>query len=300
MDSSSVTNTTTDKASTKRPSDSNMSDEMKDGGIKKPRTDDDDLQLTAKQKKKAAKARKLGMAYHVIDNELVIQPKLFFKRFNDFASMKDARNLMLTALAPKGKQARLAEIPDFPGVAPVKKAIMIDVPIYDPFDMGLPIEARSVSKAESPAVYEQMKAEPLYEYIKQTDDEDKEILGLISAAGFDQYKRVHDRFLDLLEVPLSKGEIKKKREEEDQDPDQKRVIVPEVLIMTKEELQMEDYPIPTSLDPNSVLEDGWVDTLPGTGLTPKRLVALDCEMVSVCAQLVWDNSDAQPPDSAKQ
>lgn len=129
--------------------------------------------------------------------------------------MKDARNLMLTALAPKGKQARLAEIPDFPGVAPVKKAIMIDVPVYDPFEMGLPIEARNVSKAESAAVYDQMKAEPLYQYIKQMDDEDKEILGLISAAGFDQYKRVHDRFLDLLEVPLSKGEIKRKREEED-------------------------------------------------------------------------------------
>ncbi|KAL9540352.1 hypothetical protein PS6_010809 [Mucor atramentarius] len=274
MNSSSVTNTTTDKASTKRLSDSNMKDE----NIKKPRTDDDELKLTAKQKKKAAKARKLGMAYHIIDNELVIQPKLFFKQFNDFATMKDARNLMLTALAPKGKQARLAEIPDFPGVAPVKKAIMIDVPVYDPFEMGLPIEARNVSKAESAAVYDQMKAEPLYQYIKQMDDEDKEILGLISAAGFDQYKRVHDRFLDLLEVPLSKGEIKRKREEEDKDPDQKRAIVPEVLIMSKEELHMEDFPIPASLDPNSVLEDGWVDTSPGTGLEPKRLVALDCEM----------------------
>ncbi|KAK4515473.1 Upstream stimulatory factor 1 [Mucor velutinosus] len=277
MDSGSATITTTDKAWTKRPSDPNMSDEIKED-IKKPRTDDDDLKLTAKQKKKAAKARKLGMSYHVIDNELVIQPKLFFKHFNDFATMKDARNLMLTALAPKGKQARLAEIPDFPGVAPVRRAIMIDVPIYDPFEMGLPIEARNVSKADSAAVYDQMKAEPLYEYIKQMDDESTEILGLISAAGFDQYKRVHDRFLDLLEVPLSKGEIKKKREEEDKDPDQKRAIVPEVLIMTKEELQMEDFPIPMSLDPYSVLEDGWVDTLPGAGLTPKRLVALDCEM----------------------
>ncbi|KAL7332936.1 hypothetical protein PS15p_201912 [Mucor circinelloides] len=62
------------------------------------------------------------------------------------------------------------------------------------------------------------------------------------------------------------------------DPDQKRAIVPEVLIMSKEELHMEDFPIPASLDPNSVLEDGWVDTPPGTGLEPKRLVALDCEM----------------------
>lgn len=70
--------------------------------------------------------------------------------------------------------------------------------------------------------------------------------------------------------------------------------------MTKEELQMEDFPIPTSLDPNSVLEDGWVDTLPGTGLAPKRLVALDCEMVSECNRVEKNSSSSQPHDSAKQ
>jgi hypothetical protein len=129
--------------------------------------------------------------------------------------MKDARNLMLTALAPSGKQAKLAEIPDFPGVQRVKKAIIIDVPILDPHTMGLPMDVLQVSKATAPEVYEQLTSSPLYPYIKQMDDEEKEILGLVSAAGFDQYKRVHDRFLDLLEVPLSKGEIKKRREEED-------------------------------------------------------------------------------------
>ncbi|KAI8639096.1 hypothetical protein BD408DRAFT_421962 [Parasitella parasitica] len=277
MNFSSVLDTTY-KSLTKRLI-ANMSEEIEEIDAKKPKINDDDLHLTAKQRKKATKALKLGMAYQIVDNELTIHPKLFFKQFNDFASMKDARNLMLTALAPKGKQSRLADIPNFPGVAPVKKAIILDVPIFDPSEMGLPMEARSVSNVESPKVYEQFKNEPIYTYIKQiNNDQDKEILGLVSAAGFDQYKRVHDRFLDLLEVPLSKGEIKRKREEEDKDPDQKRAIVPEVLIMSKEELQMEDFPIPTVLDPDSVLEDGWVDTLPGTGLVPKKLVALDCEM----------------------
>jgi hypothetical protein len=65
-----------------------------------------------------------------------------------------------------------------------------------------------------------------------------------------------------------------------QDPDQKRRITPEVLILSNELLKMEDFPIPSCLDPTSVLEEGWVDTLPGTGLEPKKLVALDCEMVS--------------------
>lgn len=60
--------------------------------------------------------------------------------------------------------------------------------------------------------------------------------------------------------------------------------------MSKEELQMEDFPIPASLDPNSILEDGWVDTLPGTGLEPKKLVALDCEMVSAAVKR-HNNSD---------
>jgi hypothetical protein len=51
--------------------------------------------------------------------------------------------------------------------------------------------------------------------------------------------------------------------------------------MNKETLQIEDFPIPKALDPNSELEEGWVDTLPGTGLQPKKLVALDCEMVNI-------------------
>lgn len=50
--------------------------------------------------------------------------------------------------------------------------------------------------------------------------------------------------------------------------------------MEKETLKIEDFPIPKVLDPNSDLEEGWVDTLPGTGLLPKKLVALDCEMVN--------------------
>lgn len=50
--------------------------------------------------------------------------------------------------------------------------------------------------------------------------------------------------------------------------------------MEKETLKIEDFPIPKVLDPKSDLEEGWVDTLPGTGLQPKKLVALDCEMVN--------------------
>jgi hypothetical protein len=64
------------------------------------------------------------------------------------------------------------------------------------------------------------------------------------------------------------------------DPDQKRRITPKGLILTKEALKIEDFPIPSCLDPSSTLEEGWVDTLPGTGIEPKKLVALDCEMVS--------------------
>lgn len=150
------------------------------------------------------------MKYEMVNQEFVIHPKIFFKAFNDFATMKDSRNLLLAALAPSGKQSRLAEIPDFPGVVPVKKTILIDVPIFDPHDLGLPMEARTLSKESAPEAYEHMVNQPIYKYIQQDA-----ILGLVSAAGFDQYKRVHDRFLDLLEVPLSKGELKKKREEED-------------------------------------------------------------------------------------
>lgn len=63
------------------------------------------------------------------------------------------------------------------------------------------------------------------------------------------------------------------------DPDQNRAIKPEVLVMAKDLLKIEDFPIHKSLDPQSELDEGWVDTLPGTGLELKKLVALDCEMV---------------------
>lgn len=56
-----------------------------------------------------------------------------------------------------------------------------------------------------------------------------------------------------------------------------------MLLLTKEVLKIEDFPIPSCLDPDSVLEVEWVDTPPGTGLEPKKLVALDCEMVSTFA-----------------
>lgn len=218
------------------------------------------------------------MTYKIVDNDLIIHPKLFFKQFHDFASMKDARNLLLTTLSPTGKQSRLAEVPDFPGIAPVKKTVLIDVPIFDPNEMGLPLDVRYLAKQSAPDVYAQVVRDPLYGYIQQMQDQEKEIVALVSAAGFDQYKRVHDRFLDMLEVPLSKGELKKKREEEDKDPDQKRAIMPEVLVMEKDLLMVEDFPIHKVLDPESELEEGWVDTLPGAGVQPKALLALDCEM----------------------
>ena len=237
--------------------------------------------MTAKQKKKAAKARKLGLSYALEGGELVIQPKIFLKPFNDFCTMKDARNLLLTALSPSGKQARLADIPDFPGVKPIKHTILMDVPIFDPYAMGLPLEARQLSKKETPELYAEFQAHPLFKYIDQSYDEDA-ILGLVSAAGFDQYKRVHDRFLDILQVPLSKSALKQKREEEDKDPDQKHKITPEELVMTADVLKIEDYPIHTALDSSSELDQDWVDTLPGKQESKeKKLIALDCEMVSI-------------------
>ncbi|KAI8968971.1 hypothetical protein BDF20DRAFT_838950 [Mycotypha africana] len=236
--------------------------------------------LTAKQKKKATRARKLGLPYAIKEEDVIVYPKIFFKQFNDFATMKDVRNMMLTALEPKGKQARLAEIPDFPGVTPVRKAIIIDVPILDPTSLQVPINTRYISKATTPDIYQQLKANRLLaQYFQQRpDDDENNIFGIVCAAGFDQYKRVHDRFWDLLEVPLSKGELKKKREEEDKEPDPSKAIHPEALIMTKELLVAEDFPIHSSMDADSVLEDGWVDTLQGKGSETKRLVALDCEM----------------------
>jgi hypothetical protein len=41
-----------------------------------------------------------------------------------------------------------------------------------------------------------------------------------------------------------------------------------------------EYPIPTYLDSTAVLPEGWHETRPGKEPTPKKLIAVDCEMVS--------------------
>lgn len=57
----------------------------------------------------------------------------------------------------------------------------------------------------------------------------------------------------------------------------------EFYIFTLDELRQRRYPIPTFLDPTSKLpDDEWKETRPAS--TPsdrKRLIALDCEMVSI-------------------
>ncbi|KAI8880262.1 ribonuclease H-like protein [Backusella circina FSU 941] len=191
--------------------------------------------------------------------------------------MKDARSLLLNCLEPSGKQPRFAEFPVFPGVEKVNKVMLIDVPILDPNALELPLPEFFVSKTQTAEVYDKIRSSPIYDIVKQGDEE-SEILALVTASGFDQYKRVHDRFQDILEVPLSKGDIKKKREDEDKEPETNRAIKPEQLILTLEELKAEDFPIPAVLDSTSSLENGWVDTLPGANNERTKMVALDCEM----------------------
>ncbi|KAG1224129.1 hypothetical protein G6F68_020180 [Rhizopus microsporus] len=100
-----------------------------------------------------------------------------------------------------GKQTPFAELPEFTGVQPIEKVILIDVPILDPNALNLPLETTWVSKLDTPEVYEEIMSSPIQEYV------DKEgIISFVSAVGFDQYKRVGNRFMDLLEMPLSKSD----------------------------------------------------------------------------------------------
>ncbi|KAI9252672.1 hypothetical protein BY458DRAFT_535944 [Sporodiniella umbellata] len=53
-------------------------------------------------------------------------------------------------------------------------------------------------------------------------------------------------------------------------------------VLTLEEMRSAGYPIPTSLDPNVVLPDGWKETRPPIDeelKSDKRIIAADCEMV---------------------
>ncbi|KAG1146498.1 hypothetical protein G6F37_004667 [Rhizopus arrhizus] len=238
---------------------------------KKPKMNKDD-QAKKKHKKILNKARALGMAHEIKDDQVIVYPKLILKQMRGYASMKDVRKLIFSALK-MGKQTPFAELPEFTGVQPIEKVILIDVPILDPNALNLPLETTWVSKLDTPEVYEEIMSSPIQEYV------DKEgIISFVSAVGFDQYKRVGNRFMDLLEMPLSKSDLKKKREEEEKEPEGSLSIAPEALILTAEELKLEDFPIHSSLDSNSVLEDNWIETTTGKSSDVKKLVALDCEM----------------------
>ncbi|RCH93179.1 hypothetical protein CU097_011831 [Rhizopus azygosporus] len=232
-----------------------------------------ETKIYRKLKKSIMKAIHLKMAYEVIDDQVIVHPKVILKQVKDYASMKDIRRLLF-ALFKMNKPTPFAELPEFSGVQPVGKVIFIDAPILDPHELGLPLEVPWVSKSDTPEVYNKIVSSSIRDYINVEDD----VIGLVTVVGFDQYKRVGDRFMDLLEVPLTKADVKKRREEEEKLPDGTLAIPPEMLVMTLEELKMEDFPIHSSLDSNSVLEDGWVETSPGKGAKVKRLVALDCEM----------------------
>ncbi|CAO3666605.1 unnamed protein product [Rhizopus stolonifer] len=208
----------------------------------------------SKHKKALNRARALGLAHEIKDDQVLIYPKLFLKPI-------------------MGKATPYAELPDFGGMQPIQKVILLDIPILDPYALDLPLGSSWVSETDTPKIHEKIVSSSLEKYIDKND----EMLGLVSIVGFDQYKRVGDRFMDILEMPMSKSTLKKKREEEDTIHDGMS-IVPEVLIVSTEELKVEDFPIHSLLDPNSELEKNWVETLPGNGSDVKKLVALDCEM----------------------
>lgn len=50
-------------------------------------------------------------------------------------------------------------------------------------------------------------------------------------------------------------------------------------ILKHEDMIAAEYPIPTFLDPTVVLQEGWHETRPGKENMPKKLIAVDCEMV---------------------
>lgn len=58
-------------------------------------------------------------------------------------------------------------------------------------------------------------------------------------------------------------------------------------MLTLDELKDSDYPLPTYLSPESELQEGWIETDRPTSNSdapspPKKLLAMDCEMVRRC------------------
>ncbi|KAI8577361.1 hypothetical protein K450DRAFT_252108 [Umbelopsis ramanniana AG] len=88
--------------------------------------------------------------------------------------------------------------------------------------------------------------------------------------------KVHNPMTNLLQCPVSHSQ--KEKRDKQRASNREAFNTADHYILKLEDMIAAEYPIPTSLDSTSVLPEGWHETRPGKEPTPKKLIAVDCEM----------------------
>ncbi|KAL0078597.1 hypothetical protein J3Q64DRAFT_1765347 [Phycomyces blakesleeanus] len=233
--------------------------------------------IPSAKRKKRDKAAKNGVRSIIVNGELILIPKVALEGRREYASIKDARNFIVNILNKENKFPKWVNI--LGEKEKIKKVVLLDCPGLDPTELGLPLGDCFVSSSKTPEIYKALKDKglgPIIGMNEYLETKKEDIVAVATSAGLDNTKSLSDRFNDLLRSPLSKNQIKQIMNPENNNQSNK--IESEMLTLNHEELIDEGYPIPSSIDSESELVDGWVETLPGSGSTNKKLMALDCEM----------------------
>ncbi|KAG0044816.1 hypothetical protein BGZ83_009912 [Gryganskiella cystojenkinii] len=112
-------------------------------------------------------------------------------------------------------------------------------------------------------------------------------MSVIKAGG--DKNRVHSATNTLLNVPMSNTEKQKLEREKAVQAGGTKKATAELFMLTLQQLQEYDYPLPTYLSGEESLEKGWIQTAKPTNPVSeeyrpkKKLVAVDCEMVRTTA-----------------
>ncbi|ORX48041.1 ribonuclease H-like protein [Hesseltinella vesiculosa] len=247
--------------------------------------------LSQSDKKRIAKAKRNGQRWQVMDGKAVIHPYIRLKPYASYATMNEVRAL-ITSFSDKSVKAPLKWV-DLFGTMPAK-VVVVDLPLADPTALAIDPCKPDMGKKQCPDNYCKLKQlETLYQLVGRPDLEDDRP-AILSQTTFDIRYGLMDRFSQLLQCKLSKQQSKDRRHAR---ISATNVLQPEELFLTKKEMEVDNYPLHSLLNPTSSLPNGWVETRPGSGKS-KRLVAVDCEMcksgnISVLVKVALVDQDGQ-------
>ncbi|KAI8338643.1 hypothetical protein BC941DRAFT_423461 [Chlamydoabsidia padenii] len=229
--------------------------------------------ISKKDRKKYHKAIEIGQNFDIINGKLVLQPKISIRPRNEQVSFNDIRGLVFAALLHDSKQPTWVDMYER---NKLKKVVVVDIPVLDPSSYDVNGDYHSLSKLQTPGIHDQWieKHSDLFKHLG-LPQLPGDIFAKVGSGLCDKREGLLDRFSHFIQCKLTKGQVKKLRKDHTEPKD--RAALAEELMLTSQELADDGFPMHSSLQDDSSLPDGWVETGAGTG-SKKKLVAMDCEM----------------------